>query len=246
MIDSSLLDRRLYPKNVVDQIATLKKRIAILEDMILGQAALDARYTLSSNTATTVTADYTATVWETVRYNPSGGTFTITLPAGPADGDRVYLANVSTGSTPITVDGGGYEVAGPDGDYADTITLDGDYMGACFQFSTKTGEWDMIESNRTAPDIGTLPANDTTPTLAGGRYWKTANTSATTITDFDDMIPGEIYRIKVNDNNTTFDFNPFSSQLRGNGGSNFTAGTGDHLILIYDGALVYAFICNIA
>ena len=40
----------------------------------------------------------------------------------------------------------------------------------------------------TAVTMNTFTANDTTPSVAAGKYFKTANTVATTITDFDNAI----------------------------------------------------------
>ena len=63
-----------------------------------------------------------------------------------------------------------------------------------------------------------LTANDTTPSVAGGRTFTTANTSPTSITDFDDE-PGHAYEmtIFINDTNTTF----VQGQLKLKGNTNW-------------------------
>ncbi len=51
--------------------------------------------------------------------------------------------------------------------------------------------------------VGTFVANDATPSVGGGTFFKTANTIATTITDFDNSL-GNGHRILIffNDNYT--------------------------------------------
>ena len=44
--------------------------------------------------------------------------------------------------------------------------------------------------------MNTFSDGDTTPSIIGGKQWKTANTSSTIITDFDDS-PGDGYQINV-------------------------------------------------
>lgn len=60
---------------------------------------------------------------------------------------------------------------------------------------------------------------DTTPSIAGGRTFSTANTSATSITDFDGETSGaQEFTVYVGDTNTTF----VQGQLRLNGNTNWT------------------------
>lgn len=80
----------------------------------------------------------------------------------------------------------------------------------------------------------TFTANDATPSVAEGRNFKTANTSATTITDFDDAEDGQDILVRVNDANTTFDFS--ASGLVGNSGQDYVAADGDMLKAVYDDA----------
>ena len=53
--------------------------------------------------------------------------------------------------------------------------------------------------------INTFTDGDTTPSVADGCAFKTANTSATTITNFDDGYEGQTITLHCNDNNTTID-----------------------------------------
>lgn len=55
------------------------------------------------------TANYAAAVSELVPYDPSGGSFTITLPTGAAEGAQIIVKNDTIDSTEITVDTAGAE-----------------------------------------------------------------------------------------------------------------------------------------
>lgn len=88
--------------------------------------------------------------------------------------------------------------------------------------------------------IGRLPINftdqDATPsvlTTAGNTVFKTANTVATTITDFDDGYVGQVIHVIINDANTTVDFT--SSGLIGNNGADWSPSSGDAMTCFYDG-----------
>lgn len=73
----------------------------------------------------------------------------------------------------------------------------------------------------------TLTSLDTTPSLAGGNYFVTANAGATTITVFDDMKNGQEKWVRVNDANTTLDLS--GTTMKGNNGSDYVAASGDML-----------------
>lgn len=80
----------------------------------------------------------------------------------------------------------------------------------------------------------TFGANDTTPSVAAGRNFRTANTQATTITDFDDALDGQEIVVRVDDAFTTFDFT--GSGLVGNAGADYAASNGDRIHATYDAA----------
>ena len=92
------------------------------------------------------------------------------------------------------------------------------------------GAWRLVRQNN---GIGTFSDGDATPSAVGYETFKTANTGATTITDFDDGVTGQRITVIVGDANTTFDFT--SSGLKGNGGVDLTPAAGDVLEFIYDG-----------
>ena len=74
---------------------------------------------------------------------------------------------------------------------------------------------------------------DATPSVANGAYFVTANTGATTITDLDDGVVGQVVFVEIADANTTIDFT--ASGLRGNVGVDWSPTTGDHMTCIYNG-----------
>lgn len=89
--------------------------------------------------------------------------------------------------------------------------------------------------------VVTFTANDATPTVFGARLFKTANSSPTTITTFDDPQSGQEIKVIFNDSNTIVDFT--GTNLKGNAGVDFTAASGDHMTCIYDGTNWY---CDIS
>ena len=80
----------------------------------------------------------------------------------------------------------------------------------------------------------TFTAGDTTPSVYNSELFTTANTAATTITDFDDGYENQRITVIVGDGNTTFDFT--SSSLKGNGGVDWSPSSGDHMTCVYDGS----------
>ena len=79
-------------------------------------------------------------------------------------------------------------------------------------------------------------ANDTTPSVAaaqGKSAFYTANTGATTITQFDGAVVGQVFRIVVNDANTTFQHN---ANLLLRGGIDYVGSAGDVLTFLQEGA----------
>lgn len=82
-------------------------------------------------------------------------------------------------------------------------------------------------------DFVAFVANDATPSVGAARRFKTANTSATTITAFDDARIGQEIVVLIDDANTTVDFT--GTTLTGNGGSDWSPGDGDYMTCVYDG-----------
>jgi len=85
-------------------------------------------------------------------------------------------------------------------------------------------------------------ANDATPDVGDGNYFKTANTSATTITMFDGGSNGQIINILIADVNTTIDFT--GTNLKGNTGGDWSPTTNDHMTCISDGTNWYCAISD--
>jgi len=87
------------------------------------------------------------------------------------------------------------------------------------------------------PNIPTFTAQDDTPSVANANVFKTANTSATAITMFDDGKTGQDIRVVINDEYTTFDFT--GTNLKGNDSVDWSPGTGDILYATFDGTYWY-------
>lgn len=86
---------------------------------------------------------------------------------------------------------------------------------------------------------------DTTPSVKSNdsdAVYKTANTGATTISDFDDGYVGQKITVIIADANTTIDFT--SSGLKGNAGADWSPTTGDHMVCVYDGTDWYCMISD--
>jgi hypothetical protein len=80
----------------------------------------------------------------------------------------------------------------------------------CRSVSAATGEIDSTTEGGSSFITGNgnffdFADGDTTPSVAGGTLFRTANTGATTITDFDDGTPGQVIHLVINDDNTEID-----------------------------------------
>lgn len=81
------------------------------------------------------TANYTASAGDLVRYNPSGGTFTITFPAVPSTDDQVGTKNVNSSTASITLAGNGNNVESPATySVAASQTITGDGIALIYQY----------------------------------------------------------------------------------------------------------------
>lgn len=71
--------------------------------------------------------------------------------------------------------------------------------------TTNAIDIDGLSANIVAPaSVGTLPNNDTTPSVNNGWVWQASNTNPTSITTLDDGVEGVEYTIVATNNNTTF------------------------------------------
>ena len=84
--------------------------------------------------------------------------------------------------------------------------------------------------------IGTFGVNAATPSIASGNIFKTANTGVT-ITMLNDGIAGKTITIIFGDSNTTIDFT--GTNLKGNGGADWSPAADDHMTCVYDGTNWY-------
>jgi hypothetical protein len=165
--------------------------------------------------------------------------FTVIAAAGSATaGSSHAVALYFTNDTAATVEADGYfDSVGPKlGDFALIISvydMDGTDGVKIYSADVNAAQTDVaLTAGVGYSGLGsaqqTIAAGDTTPSLAGFRNFATANTSATTITDFDDTVAGQSYLVQL-DANTTIDFT--GTNLKGNNGADLT-GTVDTFLLV--------------
>lgn len=95
-------------------------------------------------------------------------------------------------------------------------------------YTTKTSGSNIYVANPFG-NIDTLTQNSATPSVAGGPYFRTNNTSATSITDFTDDLSSSqtlVFFVEVRDDSTSFIHDGTNLDL---GGHHFGAKTGDFL-----------------
>jgi hypothetical protein len=81
---------------------------------------------------------------------------------------------------------------------------------------------------------GTFASGDATPSVGTYSFYKTANASPTTITRLDGGATGQMVVVEIADANTTIGFLT-GTNLKGNGGADWSPTTGDHMTCIYNG-----------
>lgn len=89
--------------------------------------------------------------------------------------------------------------------------------------------------------LALITDGDATPAVPYYEMYKTANTSPTTITNFDTVSLTKKIWVMFGDSNTTIDFT--ASSLLGNAGVDWTPSQGDHMTCVWDGASWY---CDIS
>jgi len=88
------------------------------------------------------------------------------------------------------------------------------------------GHWDNTNTER----IPYFTDGDTTPSVAGSDVWRTANTGATTITDFDDGYIGQTIYIVVTDDVTKLDLTGTHLKNNLSATGTFQLKSGDHIV----------------
>jgi hypothetical protein len=96
---------------------------------------------------------------------------------------------------------------------------------------------DIVRGNMGATIVGTFAANDATPSVRLYEIYRTANTNPTTITMLDDGFAGQRVTVIINDAVTTVDFS--GTNLKGNGGVDWSPSSGDFMDCVFDGTNWY-------
>lgn len=141
---------------------------------------------------------------------------TYTVRYGVFDGVLIAKAGATSPTYSISDDGSAF-------DYSDMRGVWDNSGGAINLAQTKAINLELLDKK----DFQTFTDGDTTPSVQGGDYFYTANTGATTITDFDGGNYGDRFTIVVNDPYTIIDFS--ASGIKGNNGIDFVSSSGDTL-----------------
>lgn len=103
------------------------------------------------NTWTTKTAAYTAVDGDWIRAHTSGGAFTITLPASPADGTEIRIADTGHWAiNNLTIARNGKTIAG----LSEDIVCDVSNVDHSFRYVSTDGNWEVQSNAVTTGDAG--------------------------------------------------------------------------------------------
>lgn len=148
----------------------------------------------------------------------TGNAFSVTTANATLDGTN-YLTFTWPAQFPVPTDYQLYEVNPlndsqwrlvatiiPSGNKVETYNLQANPAGAYTATRPSYNESGIVNfrAQTLYPNEVTFTANDTTPSVAIGNDFLTANSGATSITTFDDPTIGQVIRVRVNDTNTTF------------------------------------------
>lgn len=99
-------------------------------------AAVWKKITNNFGTSDETTGDVTAVAFKTLRYNPTNGTFIISMPATAEVGDIVRIKNVSASLEFVTISGNGNYIEDPDESFAvvNQFYLSGDGISVTWEF----------------------------------------------------------------------------------------------------------------
>lgn len=99
---------------------------------------------LLHTTGAAKTGAYTALAGELVRYDATGGTFTVEVPASPADNTRFGIVEIGDDGTQITIDAGSDTVIGPGGTSGTTLLLGSELTALIWEFSSDDSTWSLV------------------------------------------------------------------------------------------------------
>jgi hypothetical protein len=108
-------------------------------DTVLG-AGGGGGFSFDFTTGAAITASYNAAAGEHVRYDTSGGTFTVSMPASPSANDRVGVVETAGDTTVLTVSGNGNNIVDP------TTTSVGSSATVSSAYGSVVWKWDSVDS----------------------------------------------------------------------------------------------------
>lgn len=159
---------------------------------------------------------------------------TVGAPVNPTKGQRLTFVLVQDGTGGRTVAWNGvFNVS-----WSDAGNTAGKQSSISFIYDGTNWHQDGPQHPYVAIGLSVVPfitfaANDATPDVSLGKNFRTANSGATTITMFDGGLSGQEIVVEINDTNTTVDFT--GTNLKGNGGADWSPTTGDHMQCVFNG-----------
>uniref|UniRef100_A0A6M3IJ90 Putative pectate lyase n=1 Tax=viral metagenome TaxID=1070528 RepID=A0A6M3IJ90_9ZZZZ len=109
------------------------------------------------------------------------------------------------------------------------------YSGSPISFTKNT---QTIKNNRINSEETSFAVNSTTPSVMRHTpIFKTTNSGSTTITTFSDGTIGQNIKVLIKDANTIIDFT--GTNLKGNGGADWSPANGDWMECVFDGTNWY-------
>jgi len=91
-----------------------------------------------------ITGAHTAGPFERVRFDPSGGTFTIMAPPSPTPGDRWGVKNVTADATAITIDGNGTSIEDSAAGFSVGASFSLGGAGVAVEWEFDTSAWVVV------------------------------------------------------------------------------------------------------
>lgn len=125
---------------------------------------------LLHTTGAAKTGAYTALAGELVRYDATGGTFTVDVPASPADNTRFGIVEIGDDGTQITVDAGADTVIGPGGTSGTTLLLGSELTALIWEFSADDSTWSLVSEAGAVGGGGSVSHASTTGQTANDHH----------------------------------------------------------------------------
>lgn len=136
------------------------------------------------------TANYTAAAGDLIPCDVSGGGFTVTLPAAPADKTRIYIKKIDTSTNQVTIARGGSTDVFEKASGATSLTLKLQFQAKLLTYNASAGIWYVsydlslttLDARFAALSLGTAVKTTTYTAAAGDLVPADATSAGFTIT----------------------------------------------------------------